>query len=85
MKYVLTFLLALVFTICLFQHRQVAILRKTYQQEIDSIRYVVDSLHNENYPCQIELSRYEVAYQIFMKRNPIAAHQYGTIISEETE
>jgi hypothetical protein len=85
MKYIFIFLIALLFSICLFQRRQAVLMKKAYQQKIDSIQYVVDSLHNENYPCQIELSRYEVAYQIFMKRNPKAAHQYGTIISNETE
>lgn len=85
MKYVLIFLLALVFNICLFQHRQISILTQAHKHKIDSIQFIVDSLHNENYPCQIELGRYEVAYQIFMERNPRAAHQYGTIISEETE
>lgn len=54
-------------------------------QLIDSLQNVIDSLHTENYPCQIELGRYQVAYQIFMERNPKAAKQYGTIISEETE
>jgi len=54
-------------------------------QTIDSLQNLVDSLYNQNYPCQIELNRYEVAYQIFLKRNPSAAQQYGKIISEETE
>ena len=52
---------------------------------IDSLQNLTDSLHAENYPCQIELNRYQIAYQIFMERNPKAAKQYGTIISEETE
>lgn len=52
---------------------------------IDSLQNLADSLQAENYPCQIELNRYQVAYQIFMERNPKAAKQYGTIISEETE
>jgi len=52
---------------------------------IDSLQNTIDSLYNENYPCQIELGRYQVAYEIFMERNPKAAKQYGTIISEETE
>lgn len=51
----------------------------------DSLRFVSDSLYSENFPCQIELGRYQVAYEIFMERNPNAAKQYGTIISEETE
>lgn len=53
--------------------------------ENDSLRIAADSLHGENFPCQIELGRYQVAYEIFMERNPKAAQQYGTIISEETE
>lgn len=54
-------------------------------QTIDSLQNLVDSLHSENFPCQVELGRYQVAYQIFMERNPKAASQYGDIISEETE
>ena len=56
-----------------------------YKTRCDSLQVAVDSLFNENYPCQIELGRYQVAYEIFMDRNPNAAKQYGTIISEETE
>jgi len=54
-------------------------------QTIDSLQNLVDSLHSENFPCQVELGRYQVAYQIFMEKNPKAASQYGDIISEETE
>lgn len=54
-------------------------------QTIDSLQHVIDSLYMENFPCQVELGRYQVAYQIFMERNPKAASQYGDIISEETE
>lgn len=54
-------------------------------QTIDSLQNLVDSLHSENFPCQVELGRYQVAYQIFMERNPKAASQYGDIISEETK
>jgi len=45
----------------------------------------IDSLKNEMFVMGIELNRYEVAYEIFLKRNPKAAKQYGTIISDETE
>lgn len=53
--------------------------------ENDSLRIASDSLYMENFPCQVELGRYQVAYELFMQRNPKAAQQYGTIISEETE
>ena len=39
----------------------------------------------ENFPCQIELNRYKIAYEIFIERNPKAASQFGDIISDETE
>lgn len=54
-------------------------------QTIDSLQNVVDSLKAELFPCQVELGRYQVAYEIFMERNPKAASQYGDIISNETE
>ena len=55
------------------------------RKEIQVLQHKVDSLESENFPCQIELSRYERAYQIFTERNPKAAEEYGTIISDETE
>ena len=58
---------------------------KQVQLQKDSLQKVCDSLYNENYPCQIELSRFQIAYKIFLERNPKAASQYGDIISEETE
>ena len=54
-------------------------------QTIDSLQKVIDSLHAEVFPCQVELGRYQIAYEIFMERNPKAASQYGDIISKETE
>ena len=51
----------------------------------DSLQHVIDSLNAELFPVQIELGRYQVAYDIFMSRNPKAASQYGDIISNETE
>jgi len=83
--------------ICYFQQKELAKLQSENNievlgggniakvQTIDSLQNLVDSLDAENYPCQIELNRHRIAYEIFMKRNPNAAKQYGTIISEETE
>ena len=70
-----------VLLICFLQQKELSKLRA----EVKVQQTRVDSVHNENFPCQIELGRYQVAYQIFMERNPKAAQQYGTIISEETE
>lgn len=49
------------------------------------LQHNIDSLITENFPCQIELSRYQIAYEILLERNPSAAKQYGDIISNETE
>ena len=51
----------------------------------DSLVIKYDSIAEENYGCEFLLNRYEIAYQIFLNRNPKAANQYGTIISDETE
>ena len=86
-----------VLTICYLQQKELARLRSEQKievlgggdisktQTIDSLQKRCDSLYDELFPTQIELGRYQVAYQIFMERNPKAAKQYGTIISEETE
>ena len=85
-----------VLLICFLQQKELKKLREENRNlghhiveqhavNIDSLQKANDSLHTENFPCQIELGRYQVAYQIFMERNPKAAKQYGDIISEETE
>lgn len=51
----------------------------------DSLQNLSDSLSSELFPKEIELGRYEVAFRIFMERNPKASSQYADIISEETE
>lgn len=53
--------------------------------QMDSLQNLSDSLSSELFPKEIELGRYEVAFQIFMERNPKAASQYADIISQETE
>ena len=55
------------------------------KKKIHSLQYQVDSLNSELFPLQVELGRYEMAYQIFLERNKKAAEQYSNIISEETE
>jgi hypothetical protein len=51
----------------------------------DSIQHVADSIHNKSYEDEIELNRYQIAFEIFLKRNPKAAEEYSDIISNETE
>jgi hypothetical protein len=52
---------------------------------IDSLQNRCDSLEAELWPAEVELTRYQMAYEIFLERNPKAAKQYGDIISNETE
>lgn len=89
-------LIITLFSIIYFQNEKIKELQYVPPQVLDNgdidkahtteaLYGIIDSLHAENYPCQIELNRFKVAYEIFLKRNPKAAHQYGTIISEETE
>lgn len=55
------------------------------KKNIDSLQNLSDSLSGELFPKEIELGRYEVAFRIFLERNPKAASQFGDIISQETE
>lgn len=61
---------------------------KITELKLDSLQRINDCLSfqlDQAYRFELELNRYEVAYKIFLDRNPRAAEQYGTIISEETE
>jgi hypothetical protein len=55
------------------------------KKKIDTLLHEKDSIYWELFPVQNELGRYEIAYEIFLERNPKAAKQYGTIILKETE
>lgn len=55
------------------------------KNKIESLSQINHFLYEKLFPCEIELNRHEIAYEIFMKRNPKAASQYRDIISNETE
>lgn len=55
------------------------------KKSLDSLQVENYSLQDSIFPIEVELGRYQIAYEIFMERNPKAASQYGDIISEETE
>jgi hypothetical protein len=55
------------------------------KKDRDSLVYLSDSLSGELFPTQIELNRYQIAYKIFLKRDPQGAKIYGDIIANETE
>ncbi len=54
-------------------------------KQVDSLEVLSDSLKVELFPVEVELGRYQVAYELFTQRNPKAASQFGDIISNETE
>jgi hypothetical protein len=54
-------------------------------KQVDSLEVLSDSLKVELFPVEVELARYQVAYELFTQRNPKAASQFGDIISDETE
>jgi hypothetical protein len=81
MKYLMLAVISGLVAICYYQRKENVKLNNV----VKILQHEKDSLHSENFPCQIELSRYQRAYQIFTERNPKAAEEYGTIISDETE
>jgi hypothetical protein len=81
MKYLILAVISGLVAICYHQRKENVKLNNV----IKTLQHKKDSLHSENFPCQIELSRYQRAYEIFTERNPKAAEEYGTIISDETE
>lgn len=56
-----------------------------YKLQLDSLQKANDSLSDILLPTEIQLGRYEVAFDIFRERNPKAAEQYQDIISKQTE
>ena len=82
--------------ICYLQQKELTRLRKTnldfVEQGIvakaevtDSLLHLVDSLNYELLPKDIELGRYQVAFDIFAEQNPKAAEEYAEILSTRTE
>ena len=53
--------------------------------ELEQKAKLVDSLEAELFPKEIELNRFQVAFEIFARRYPKCADIYSMIISEETE
>lgn len=51
----------------------------------DSLQWKHDSIWGEEMNNTRMLNRYQVAYEIFLRRDPQGAKIYGDIISDETE
>lgn len=70
---------------CSWSYFATLVSKKSIEKELKYEKTKCDSMYAELYPCQIELNRFHVAYEIFSTRNPKAASQFGEIISNETE
>ena len=54
-------------------------------QTIDSLQKVCDSLHNELFPTEIELNRYQIALELLKEKNKKAADEFELILTTQTE
>jgi protein subunit release factor B len=53
--------------------------------ELEQKAKLADSLEAELFSKEIELNRFQVAFEIFARRHPVYAEIYASIISDETE
>jgi len=90
MTIIVVLLLSIIWITLMWSSSSLEVKDKKFQinqltKQVDSLEVLSDSLSVELFPAQVELTRYHVAYEIFLKRNPKAASQFGDIISDETE
>ena len=90
MTYIVVLLLSIIWITLMWSSSSLEVKDKEFQinqltKQVDSLEVLSDSLKVELFPAEVELTRYQVAYEIFSKRNPKAASQFGDIISDETE
>ncbi len=90
MTIIVVLLLSIIWITLMWSSSSLEVKDKKFQinqltKQVDSLEVLSDSLSVELFPAQVELTRYQVAYEIFLKRNPKAASQFGDIISDETE
>ena len=90
MGIIVLLLLSIIWTTVMLSNSVVVIKDKDIQinqltKQVDSLEILSDSLKVELFPVEVQLGRYQVAYELLMERNPKAASQFGDIISNETE
>ncbi len=90
MTIIVVLLLSIIWITLMWSSSSLEVKDKEFQinqltKQVDSLEVLSDSLKVELFPAEVELTRYQVAYEIFSKRNPKAASQFGDIISDETE
>jgi hypothetical protein len=90
MGIIVLLLLSIIWTTVMLSNSVVVIKDKDIQinqltKQVDSLEILSDSLKVELFPVEVQLGRYQVAYELLMERNPKAASQFGDISSNETE
>lgn len=80
-----------VLTICYFQQRELTKLRTekidniSNTQTIDSLQYLVDSLHDENFNNSVIVGRYEITMDHLKEVNPKIGKELEEWMSHNTE
>ena len=59
--------------------------KKYVFQKIDSLENLEDSLRSELFVCNVQLQRWELAFETFKEREPKPAQRFGLIYNHETE
>ena len=67
--------IGMLFYIIFNQQQQIKTLISS-KPNIDSIQYVIDSLHSENFIQHIQLDRYDITIEILRENYPQAAEQF---------
>ena len=90
MTIIVVLLLSIIWITLMWSSSSLEVKDKEFQinqltKQVDSLEVLSDSLKVELFPVEVQLGRYQVAYELFLERNPKAASQFGDIISHETE
>jgi hypothetical protein len=56
-----------------------------YQMQIDSLNNQVDSLHQELFIKQANMSNYEMALELLKEQDPKSAEKFQLILNTQTE
>ena len=67
--------IGMLFYIIFDQQHQIKILTST-KPNMDSVQYIIDSLHDENFIQHTELDRYDIAIERLKENYPQAAEQF---------
>jgi hypothetical protein len=80
-----------VLVVCYFQQKELGKLRtqptadSVYVKQIDSLKNVTDSLHDELFNTNVENGRYELSLEHLFEVNPDAGKEFQRFMEHETE